>query len=345
MTYDDLIYRQRLIAFQDYDTGQYTVTSLCKKHGYSRTWFYKFKKRREASGDEGLRPMIRKSPEMPNQVPVDIEYKILDYVKEYPTHGPQRISDQLSTERYGSIEVGHTGVYGVLKRHSLNTKKKRLAWVQELSGVMANVSQHEHDRKKSKYRHIKASYPGELVGIDTFYVGTLKGVGRIYQLTACDCFSSFGWAKLYLDKTADSAIDFLENHLLPMSGWVRIQRLLQDNGKEFTTHHIGGKHKFSLLCKRNDIKQTFTKVKHPWTNGYVERFNLTLLDEFYHVKFRKKIYHGLEELQKDLDEFLYEYNFERTHQGYKLKESGYKIPAEAFFSGKTCALLPIPEAA
>ena len=180
--------------------------------------------------------MVRKNPEMPNQVPVDIEYRILDYIKEYPTHGPQRICNQLSMEKYGFIKVGHTGVHGVLCMNNLNTKKKRLQWIQELSGVVVNISQIERDREKSKTRHIEASYPGELVGIDTFYVGCLKGVGRLYQQTACDCFSSFGWAKLYLDKSADSAIDFLENNLLLKSSWVRIHRLLQDNGKEYTTH-------------------------------------------------------------------------------------------------------------
>ncbi len=345
MTNDDIIYKYRLQFFKDYDTNQYTVTSLCKKYSYSRTWFYKFKERRDRLKDEGLRPMVRKTPEMPNQVPVDVELKILDYVKEYPTHGPERISNQLGTERYSFTEVGHTGVYGVLKRYNLNTRKKRLQWIQELSGVIVNVSQLERDREKSKGRHIEASYPGELVGVDTFYVGTLKGVGRIYQQTACDCFSSFGWARLYLDKTADSAIDFLENHLLSMSAYVRIQRLLLDNGKEYTTHHVGGKHRFKDTCKRNNISQTFTRVRHPWTNGYAERLNQTILDEFYQVAFRKKLYYSLEELQKDLNKFLYEYNFKRTHQGYKLKENGYKTPAEGFFSGKTCVLLPYRKAA
>ncbi len=102
------------------------------------------------------------------------------------------------------------------------------------------------------------------------------------------------------------------------------------------SHHPGGRHKFHDVCKRSEIRQTFTKVKHPWTNGYAERFNQTLLDEFYQVTFRKKVYHSLEELQRDLDGFLYYYNFKRTHQGYKLRENGYKTPAEAFFTGKTC---------
>ena len=174
----------------------------------------------------------------------------------------------------------------------------------------------------SKSRHIEAPYAGYLVGIDVFYVGCLKNIGRIYQLTACDCFSSFGWAKLYLHKTADSAVDFLETELLPKAGNVVIQRLLQDNGKEFTTHFSGANHKFKQACERNNIRQNFTRTKHPWTNGYTERLNQTILDEFYSVALRKKIYTSVEELQKDLDEFMYYYNFQRSHQGYKLKRNG-----------------------
>jgi transposase InsO family protein len=345
VTNEELVYRQRLQVFQQYDSGQHTVASICRKYGYSRTWFYKFKERRERLGDEGLRSKVRQAPQMPNQVAVDVEYRILDYVKAFPTHGPQRMANELATDKHRFTQVGHTGVYGVLKRHNLNTRKKRLAWVQELSGAVMSISQLDRDKQKSKSRHIEASHPGELVGVDTFYVGCLKGVGRIYQQAACDCFSSFGWAKLYLDKTVDSAIDFLENVLLQKTCGVKIRRLVQDNGKEYTTHHIGAKHRFGEACKRNDIEQTLTNVRHPWTNGYAERFNLTLLDEFYQVAFRKKIYRSLEQLQRDLDEFLYQYNFDRTHQGYKLREHGHKTPAEGFLSSKTYSLLPVPKAA
>jgi transposase-like protein len=78
VTNEDIIYKHRLQIFQDYDSGQYTVSSLCRRYGYSRTWFYKFKERCSGLGDEGLRVMIRKDPKMPNQTPIDIEYKVLD---------------------------------------------------------------------------------------------------------------------------------------------------------------------------------------------------------------------------------------------------------------------------
>ena len=220
-----------------------------------------------------------------------------------------------------------------MKRHQLNTKKKRLEWVRKLNGEVVKLSDLQRDKELSKTCHVKADCPGDLVGIDTFYVGCLKNLGRVYQVTACDCFSSFGWAKLYLDKSADSTIDFVGNHLLPLSGPVTLHHLLHDGRKEFTTHWEGATHKFHDACEQNQLRRTQTKVKHPWTNGYAERLNQTILDEFYSVAFRKKIYTSLEELQKDLAYFMYEYNFNRTHQGYKLKEHGFNIPAEAFFSG------------
>jgi hypothetical protein len=72
VTNEDIIYKHRLQIFQDYETRANNCKFPCRKYGYSRTWFYKFKERRSSLGDEGLRVMIRKAPEMPNQTPIDI---------------------------------------------------------------------------------------------------------------------------------------------------------------------------------------------------------------------------------------------------------------------------------
>jgi len=116
----------------------------------------------------------------------------------------------------------------------------------------------------------------------------------------------------------------VENHLTKKFAPVKIERLLTDCGTEYTTWHEEAipNHEFEKTCKKLGIKHTTTKVKHPWTNGYVERLNKTLLDEFYSVAFRKKRYESIEALQIDLDNFMDYYNYRRTHQGYKLKENG-----------------------
>jgi len=160
-----------------------------------------------------------------------------------------------------------------------------------------------------------------MLSADTFYVCTLKGVGRIYQFTAIDTNSSFGAAYLYADKSAASAVDFIARTLAIFKALaIVIASVLTDNGKEYTSHW-GRSHVFEDFLKLSSIKHRYTKVKCPWTNGYAERFNRTLLEEFYQPSLMRKNYSSISELQADLDKYLYFYNFQRTHQGYRLKGS------------------------
>jgi len=328
MSEKEFFYQMRLKIFQEADRKEIPISSLCPKHHVSRKWFYKWKKRREKEGDEGLRSRVRATPKMPNRVPEEIEEQILNFVQEYPSRGPERIEGELKST---GIFVGHTGIYNVLKKRGLNKARSRLEWVRKLSGEVVTQDEITRDKEKAKNNHIEANYPGQLIGEDTFYIGCLKGIGRIYHQVACDCFSSFGAAKIYDNKTTDASTDFVENHLVKKFAPVKIERILTDCGTEYTSWHQEAipNHEFEKTCKKLGIKHTTTKVKHPWTNGYVERFNKTLLDEFYSVAFRKKRYESIKELQIDLDNFMDYYNYRRTHQGYKLKKNGYRIPAEA----------------
>jgi len=129
--------------------------------------------------------------------------------------------------------------------------------------------------------------------------------------------------------TTKSSTDFIENHLTKKFTPVKIERILTDCGMEYITWHkeVIPNYGFEKTCKKLGIKHTITRVKHSWTNGYVERLNKTFLDEFYSVAFRKKHYKSIEELQIDLDKFMDYYNYRRTHhQGYRLKKNGYKTP-------------------
>ena len=331
MSEKEFIYHMRVKIFEEADKKRASITSLCEKYHVSRKWFYKWKRRRDKEGAEGLRTKIRAKPKMPNKVSIELEEKVLEFIKEYPTYGPARIEAELKRR---NIIVGHTGIYNVLRRRGLNTAKMRLEWVRRLNGEIVTLDELQRAKEKSKTNHIEVTYPGELVSEDTFYIGCLKGIGRIYHQVACDCFSSFGAAKIYMNKTADTSCDFIENHLIKKFAPVKIERILTDCGTEYTTWHKETipNHKFEKACNLLGIKHTTTKVRHPWTNGYVERLNKTLLDEFYSLAFRKKRYRSIEELQVDLDEFMDYYNYRRTHQGYKLKENGYNIPVEAHLS-------------
>jgi len=300
-------------AIRLFESGK-SVTEICTTLGRSRTWFYKWQGRHRQLGPPGLKNQKRLICPA-NRTPLDLEGQILILMAEFPSYGPQHLA--LILGQMG-ITLGHTAVYGVMQRHGLNKRKDRLEWVRKLHGEVVRPSDLETARQKAKHRHIQAEKPGELVCTDLFYVGCLKGVGRIYQMTACDAATSFGWAKLYTDKSAEAACDFLD-HLQRASHGVRIQALLTDNGKEFTTHWQSKDHRFERALQDRGIQHRYTRVRHPWTNGFAERLNRTLLEEFYQVALRKRIYRTLEELQLDLDQFLAFYNFNRPHQGYRVK--------------------------
>jgi len=162
---------------------------------------------------------------------------------------------------------------------------------------------------------IETAHPGYLGSQDTFYVGNLKGVGRIYQQTFVDTYSKVAICKLYTTKTPITAADLLNDRVLPFfeDQGMGILRMLTDRGTEYCGKP--DRHDYQLYLAINDIDHTKTKARSPKTNGICERFHKTILYEFYQVAFRKKIYVTLDELQKDLDDWLYHYNHERTHQG------------------------------
>jgi transposase InsO family protein len=311
MTSDELVYRDRLNIFKYYLGNDISVTDLCVEFNRSRTWFYRWYPRFQAYGEEGLRDIERSIPAMPNQVPLDIETAILDFIGQYPAYGPQRIADELTLA--GTV-VKRSAVYNVLKRHTLNTRKKRLEYLRIKNGVVETASDLERDREQAKHRSLNTRYPGHIVSMDTFYVGTIKGLGRVYQFTAIDTYSSYGWANLFLDKSAKSACDFLAQ-VRNSRGEIPFHAIMTDNGKEFTTHWESKNHDFERLLKELQIQHRLTKVRHPWTNGACERLNRTIFEEFHQVAFRSKIYSSLEELNQDLQNFMRFYNTQRTHHG------------------------------
>jgi transposase InsO family protein len=309
-------------AIKLWESGIYNVTQICALLGRSRTWFYKWIQRHRQLGPPGLQNQIRWVCPV-NRTPLDLEGQVLTLLEQFPSYGPQRIA---LIARQMNIAIGKTAVFGVMKRYSLNHRQDRLEWVRKLHGEVIKLSDLETARQKAKHRHIQADNPGDLVCLDLFYVGCLKGLGRIYQMTACDAATSFAWAQLYTDKSAGAAQNFL-THILQNAHGVKVTRILTDNGKEFTTHWRSKNHLFERTLQDQGIQHRYTQVKHPWTNGFVERLNRTILEEFYQVALRKKIYNTLEELQFDLDQFLSFYNFNRPHQGYRLKG---RCPAELF---------------
>ena len=168
---------------------------------------------------------------------------------------------------------------------------------------------------KEAHGEFETECPGYCGAQDTFYVGTLKGVGRVYQQTFIDTYAKLGFAKLYDRKTPITAAELLNDRVIPFyeDMGVPLQRVLTDRGTEYCGTH--DRHEYELYLAVENIDHTRTKAKSPQTNGIVERFHKTMLDEFYRVAFRKRLYDTISALQADLDEWMTEYNETRTHQG------------------------------
>jgi transposase InsO family protein len=312
------------------------VSQACKINGVSRQHFYDIKKAYEEQGIEGLKEKSRSKPCIKNRVAPEVEEDVVEMALEYPAYGQTRASNEL---RKRGILVSGSGVRSIWQRHDLETFKKRLAALEEKAakeGVVYTEAQLQalEAAKREKESHpdeIETEHPGYLLSQDTFYVGYLKGVGRIYQQSVIDTYSSVGFAKVYTAKIPVTAADLLNDRVVPFfeDQGISVLRVLTDRGTEFCGSP--DKHPYELYLELNEIEHTKTKAKSPQTNGLCERFHQTVLNEFYRVSFRKKLYYDLESLQTDLDEYIINYNTERTHQG---KRCQGKTPMETFIEGK-----------
>ena len=312
------------------------VSKACKVMGVSRDTFYRYQELVEEDGIDSLISQSRRTPNLKHRVDEATEQSVIESAIEYPAYGQHRTSNEL---RKKGVFVSGSGVRSVWLRHNLENFKKRLKALEEKvanDGIIlsdaqvAALEKKKHDDEACG--EIETQHPGYLGSQDTFYVGNLKGVGRIYQQTFVDTYSKVAFARLYTTKTPITTADMLNDKVLPYFERYDLPmlRILTDRGTEYcgrVDHHD-----YQLYLAINDIDHTKTKAMSPQTNGICERFHKTILNEFYQITFRKKLYSTMEELQKDLDDWMDSYNNHRTHQG---KICLGRTPFETLLDGKT----------
>lgn len=317
MTLEEKVHLQRLRLFRRAEELG-NVSQACREAGVARSLYYQLRDRFMKYGSDGLHPKHRRGRAgRPPALDAQIERRVLAEALAQPAWGPQRISDQLALR---GIHVAPSTVYRALRRYRLGTRRQRFGLLERHSAAKAGLLTERTKRMLQKARptpsraHIEAKEPGELVGFDCFYIGRLKGVGKVWQVTACDTASSFTWAKIFLgDPRALVTAEFLrEVHVdLERASWP-LRRVLTDGGSEF-------KGEFDRACRNLGIRHTRTKPRHPFTNGFVERVQGTILHEHWRVEFRRRYFTRVQQIERSLQSYLQLYNYDRPHRGYRTR--------------------------
>jgi transposase InsO family protein len=295
------------------------VTEACRRGGIDRTSFYDGKRRLQPEGLDGLKDLPPSAKGHPMTTPPEVVARIEELALLHPAYGCNRIEALLALE---GKRVSAITVQKILNDEGLGTRHERWLALERRNAERAielspeQVAFLEKLNPCFRERHVESGRPGELLSADTFMVGTLKGIGRVYLHAVVDTHGSYAFGFLHVSKQPEAAVAVLHNDVLPFYAGLDlpVAAILTDNGREFCGTE---RHPYELYLALNDIEHRTARVGTPRTNGFVERFNGTVLEEFFRPTMRSQLYESVEALQTDLDAWLHHYNHERPHLGYR----------------------------
>jgi transposase InsO family protein len=320
---DDVLFGFRLRLFSL--AGEVGVRPACRAMGVHHSTYYRWKRRVDRWGLEALRVRERRRPRMPNELGPHLEQRVLAFSLAHPGFGPARISAELARECWGGLRISPNGVWRCLRRHGLNTRTRRLSLV---AGYAARYER--TPALPEPERHVEAKRPGELVGLDCFYVGRLSGTkGAVWQYTAIDVASGYAWAELHATPRNPAArhCSALVRRVaaeLARAGW-RLEAVITDNGSEFRAST------FTDTLGELGVEQRRVRAGRPQTNGHVERLQQTVLEECWRPSFARSLVPKLTALERDLKQYLGYYNFDRAHTGRLTRG---RVPGEIVYGAR-----------
>lgn len=299
MTWKETTTMEQKIEFiTEWRSGNYTITELCRQFEISRPTAYKYIKRYEKEGLEGLKEHERKPFNHPNKIPSEIEEKIITYRKKHPRWGGEKIWKLLHKDVREKDIPSISTVNRVLKQNSLITVKKRM-------------------------RRVKAVYPiFNPQACNEVWSADFKGKFRLgnkkycHPLTIADSYSRFVFAAkgMYGEKFKPTMLEFrrvFREFGLPT-------QIHTDNGTPFgAVQAIKRLTRLSVWFIEQGIEHVYSDPAHPEQNGRHERMHRDLKGEA-----TRPPGYNLQGQQRKLNKFIDEYNYERPHAALSLETPG-----------------------
>jgi transposase InsO family protein len=303
VTPNEIIYHRRVRVVEH--AQKTSVSEACRTFGVSRTTFYRWQDRAERYGLEALMPKARRSPAMPNATPAWVVEELLAEAVVRPTLGAQRYAEYLAGRGF---ELSRSGVQKLLNRHNLGRCRQRVAALAQLTAATTGLVTQDALTGPFGFCHF-AARPGDLVALDSFYIGKLKGVGPVWQLTAVDTATRWAIAEVFIGPSnAVIASRFLDRTIRKLrSLGVKVTGVLTDNGPEFTGAA------FTSHLAELEIAHHRTPPRSPNHNAVCERFQGTALQECWRPAFHRRRFDRLNQLRAEIDSWLVGYNTRRPN--------------------------------